>query len=345
MYVTITKDYDVDGVLINGSTPKLSSLTSRGVCFAPNGRVDFDNATTLFADDSEPIQLNVAALGRSVVVCRGDVYFAGGTPAWCVHAETVTVYSCQTPFDVQCEGAVVDTKHVWSWSTDGYALLQRKPHDMSVTGAITTTIAVLLLSVVEAGVTVPAWVALDAACWAAMAAAVGGAPLSSTVISGVAVAVALAQRKTNGASLAATAVAPALAVVVSVSVPFYDIGAKPSTTLIAFTGVASAVAAGARGSLWVLPWVYQVVMFPLVEQSAAVDAREWWAVPSVAVLATASVAMLGLVAADARGDRSYYRYLGALRASSKVTNDFAASGGQLVSSAKSRELAGSFALL
>ena len=136
---------------------------------------------------------------------------------------------------------------------------------------------------------------------------------------------ALALRKTPSLLVSRT-LAPSLAVTLIVSIPISDIGSQPAQLLTAVTASAVAIAAGVRGMLWTLPWVYFVAFEPIVTQSAAVDPRTNWAVPNTAALLVVSITLLGL-ANSTLGPGSWWQYLARPLPTKAVDNVDRGSGG------------------
>lgn len=302
----------LQGVKVNKQSPVLSPFTTPGDVLTVSGSGRRNPRADVPPEDANGIaMLNINVLGDHVVVCNGQVWYDGNVPLWCFHAAATDAYVCEQPFGLICEGTAIDRSHVWSWSDDGTVLFRRRPSETALSGVLSSSIAVLLIAIAEGSTPVPAWLAIDAAMWTVGVSAAGGAGYAGMVLSGITLGVVIATRH-QSPQLASVSLALSAAVALSTSIPAAQVGIKPAELIAVVAGAAATLAAGARGALWALPWAYHVTFHPIVLQSAAVDARDWWAVPSVSLLLTLSVALLGLSVA-APSDQSWYMYIRAAR--------------------------------
>ena len=296
-YVGFESDGTLGGVLVNGQTPIISSLTTANASIITvAGFTGIRNKNALVETTLYPNYLNPATLGVHVVICQSEIYYDGNIPRWCRHAELLETYECTQPFDISCDGAVIDRHFVWSWSDDGDQLFKRQaPDDTAM--AITASFGIIILAIAESNNGVPTWVKYDAAGWAAITSIVGGADWSACVVHGVAIGSTIALRNTNS-PLPVKSLATSLAITVAQSVPAGAVGASANSLLSLILSIVVAGFAGKRGAIWALPWTYINGFYPMVVQAASLDLRESWVAPHVSILLTTTVFLLGFSASD-----------------------------------------------
>lgn len=294
----------VRGVLVDGQEPYAFTVTSGTVAVPTNlGRPL--HAAAEYSDDTitQPVvNPNVLRPG-GVTVCAGTIYYDTDPPPWCATAPVQSSTLCVAPYTWGCGAEAIDTNGLYTWVGDGYVLRNHRPPSATAY-VVTATAAMVALIVVDLVVetTQYPWLPREVSLLTVSVAIMSGLNWSFVAVTSVALGVALVKGHPR---LIGTALRPALVVTVAECLTDYNIDATAVGISRVIAAVAVAVAAGARGSVWALPWAVVRGVYPVVIITYVLDPdspADAWLVASVIV---ALAFLIGFMASPAGAWRKY----------------------------------------
>jgi hypothetical protein len=238
-----------------------------------------------------------------VTVCAGTIYYDTGPPPWCETAPVESSTLCAVPYMWGCGDDAISTNGLYTWAGDGFVLRMHRPPSATAY-VVTATAAMVALVVVDlvVGSTRYPWLSREVSLLTVSVAVVGSLNWSFVVVSSVALGVTLAKASPR---LIATALRPALVVTVAECLTDYNIDATAVGISRVIAAVAVAVAAGARGSVWTVPWAVVRGVHPVVVTTYVLDPAspaDAWLVATVIVLLAF---LIGFLASPAGAWRYY----------------------------------------
>lgn len=289
-YLTLEASGALSGVLVDGKSVRIGDLTTPGTVVAFDG-TSVANRLAYRQGNPDDRTFNPAVLGESVVVCMDQIWFRERAPDWCRFAGFVAAGRCLQPFSTVCGPVQVSYSAVFSWSDDGAVLFHRRGSD-GASGVISSTVALLILTIAESSPAMPAWALVDASGWATGAGILLGLGWPGGVALGTVFGICARVGYTNP-RIASRALAGAALIIVAAAVPSAEIGGGPTTLLTVLAGLILCATAGQSGAVWLVPWAVVNGIGPLVWQSGAFDLRDEWVYVGVTSLLTVSAALLG----------------------------------------------------
>ena len=257
------------GVLVDGAEPYADTITTGAVSVPdPPDRPLFDGALYPQEADYPAVNPNVLRPG-GVRVCAGTVHYRDDAPPWCATAATEATVPCAVPYQWGCDGVAIDAQGLFSWVADGHALrVHAAPSAAGYVVTASAAIVALILVDTLGPPTAPAWAAREVASIALAVSVMGGFNWAFVIVTAVpfGLAVGGAHHKLVAASLRA-----ALVITVAECLTDYNIDATAVSLARVIAAAAVAMAAGARGTLWALPWALVRGVLPVVVESVAID--------------------------------------------------------------------------
>lgn len=291
------------GVLVDGVEPYAATVTTGAVSVPdPPDRPLFDDA--LYPQEAEYAAVNPNVLRPGGVrVCAGTVHYRDDAPPWCTTAATKATVPCAVPYEWGCGDVSIDTHGLYSWVADGHAL--RVHSAPSAAGyVVTASAAIVALILVDtlAPPLAPAWAAREVASITVAVSVMGGFNWAFVIVTAVSFGFAVggAHRKLVAASLRA-----ALVITVAECLTDYNIDATAVSLARVIAAAAVSMAAGARGTLWSLPWALVRGVLPVVVESVAIDPSRTGDLWLISVVITGTAFFVGFWVAPAGSWRAH----------------------------------------
>lgn len=294
----------VRGVLVDGQEPFAFTATS-GTVAVPGNLGRPLHAAAEYRDETitQPVvNPNVLRPG-GVTVCAGTIYYDTAPPPWCESAPVESSTLCAAPYTWGCGTETITTNGLYTWAGGGFVLRTHRPPSATAY-VITATAAMVALIVVDLVVTSTRypWLAREVSLLTVSVAIMSGLNWTFVAVASVALGITL-----SGASprLVGTALRPALVITVAECLTDYNIDATAVGISRVIAAVAVSVAAGARGSVWTLPWAVVRGVYPIVVTTYTLSPDspiDEWLVASVIV---ALAFLIGFMASPAGAWRKY----------------------------------------
>jgi hypothetical protein len=280
------------GVLVDGLEPYAATVTTGAVSVPdPPDRPLFDDA--LYPQEAEYSAVNPNVLRPGGVrVCAGTVHYRDDAPPWCATAATKATVPCAVPYEWGCGDVTIDTHGLFSWVADGHALrVHAAPSAAGYVATASAAIVALILVDTLGPPLAPAWAAREVASITVAVSIMGGFNWAFVIVTAVSFGLAVggARPKLVAASLRA-----ALVITVAECLTDYNIDATAVSLARVIAAAAVAIAAGARGTVWSLPWAVVRGVLPVVVESVAIDPSRTGDLWLIAVVITGTAFFVGL---------------------------------------------------
>jgi hypothetical protein len=293
------------GIQVNGNTPYLHTVTSGPVGVPTTlNRSLFSPALYLVETNENLVNPNVLK-DNGVRVCAGTIYYDRNPPAWCDTADVKDTVFCPVAYEWGCQKTPIDIHGIYSWVAHGYGL--RVYEDPSSVGYVfTATAAMVCLIIVDY---IPSkhsfsWAPKEVASVALAVSLMMSFNWSFIIVASVAFGVAISNKSKQ---LIVTSLRASLVITVSECLLDYNIDSTAVGLSRVIAAAVVSIGAGARGSLWSLPWAVVRGVYPTIEESYTIHMTRKWEMWTISALIVTGAFLIGL-ASSAPGQ--WRRHLG-----------------------------------